>query len=109
MLLQHGLPGPLFLILLRCHSPLTWWSTASFSLLFIVGKDDWTNQRMPQVEALFQDTIVDLALVARALRQLNKDFQPAAIPGGVAQRILCQCFCFQASAKKLAKNHAACS
>ena len=37
---------------------------------------------MHQVEALFKDTVVDLALVTRALRQLDKDFQPAAIPGG---------------------------
>eukprot|EP00891_Asterochloris_glomerata_P008497 jgi/Astpho2/8497/Aster-05539 len=45
------------------------------------GKDDWINQRLPHVEALFKDTVVDLALVTRALRQLDKDFQPAAIPG----------------------------
>ena len=83
------------------------WSTASLSFLFDVGKDDWTNQRMPHVEALFQDTVVDLALVTRALRQLDKDFQPAAIPGGVAQKDLWQCHYFGVSTKKLAQEHAA--
>lgn len=72
-------------MLLRCQSPVTLWSTASLSFLYAVGKDDWINQRLPHVEALFKDTVVDLALVTRALRQLDKDFQPAAIPGGVAR------------------------
>lgn len=71
-------------MLLRCQSPITLWSTASH-FLYAVGKDDWINQRLPQVEALFKDTVVDLALVTCALRQLDKDFQPAAIPGGVAR------------------------
>ena len=101
--------GPLLQMLLCCHSPISLRSTASLPFCFDVGKDNWINQRMPQVEALFEDNVVDLTLVTRALRQLGKDFQPAAIPGGVALKKPVAMTLFSCKPQELAQVHVACS